>query len=292
VNRAAPMVECEGLVHVYKTAEIEVVALQGLDLRLEAGETLAVVGRSGSGKSTLMSILAGVEVATAGRASVGGRELGRLSDGDRRRYRREVVGYCWQRPERNLARDLTVRQNVEVPMLAGGSDGRGVRRRADELLERLGIAGLAGHRPLGLTGEEAQRAALAVALANGPRLLLADEPTAELDSPAARRLLEDLADLLRDLGAGAILVTHDRHVEQHVDRVVQIRDGRTSTEWRAGGRQATELVLLDRAGRLQIPREYVRQLGLGDRVRMVLEEDHIRILPERQGEAGGNTSEG
>jgi len=275
------MVECEGLVHVYKTADVEVVALQGLDLRLEEGETLAVVGRSGSGKSTLMNILAGVEVATAGRAVVAGRELGRLDERERRRYRRDLVGYCWQRPELNLSGDLTVRQNVEVPMLSGGAGGRDVRRRAGELLARLGVAEIAGRRPLGLTGDEAQRAALAVALANRPRLLLADEPTAELDSPAARRLLEDLTDLLRDLGAGAILVTHDRHVERHVDRVVQIRDGRTSTEWRGSERdQGAELVLLDRAGRLQIPREYVRRLGLRDRVRMVLEDDHIRILPE------------
>jgi ABC-type lipoprotein export system ATPase subunit len=273
-----PLVECEGLVHIYKTAEIEVVALQGLDLRLDAGETLAVVGRSGSGKSTLMHILAGVEPPTAGRAHVAGHDLGRMGDAERRRYRRDVVGYCWQRAALNLAPDLTTRQNVEVPMLAGGRSGTGAA--ADELLERLRLARVAGRRPASLTGEEAQRLALAVALANRPRLLLADEPTAELDSPTAGRLLEDLVDLLRELEAAAILVTHDRHVERHVDRVVRIRDGRTSTEWRGSEeRDADELVLLDRAGRLQIPRDYVRALGLKDRVRMVLEGDHIRILP-------------
>jgi ABC-type lipoprotein export system ATPase subunit len=224
-----------------------------------------------------MNILAGIEAPTAGRALVAGRDLGRMGDRDRRRYRRDVVGYCWQRAALNLAPDLTARQNVEVPMIAaGGAAGND----AAGLLDRLRLAHVAGRRPAALTGEEAQRLALAVALANRPRLLLADEPTAELDSPTARRLLEDLADLLRELGTAAILVTHDRHVERHVDRVVQIRDGRTSTEWRGSeDRDASELVLLDRAGRLQIPREYVRALGLTDRVRMVLEADHIRILP-------------
>jgi ABC-type lipoprotein export system ATPase subunit len=277
MSSATPLVQCEGLVHIYKTAEIEVVALQGLDLTLAAGETLAVVGRSGSGKSTLMNILAGVEAPTAGRARVAGRDLGRMGDRERRRYRRDVVGYCWQRAALNLAPDLSVRQNAEVPVLAGG---HATRDWVAELLARLGLAAVARRRPAALTGEEAQRLALAVALANRPRLLLADEPTAELDSPTARRLLEDLVDLLRELDAAAILVTHDRHVERHVDRVVQIRDGRTSTEWRGSeDRDASELVLLDRAGRLQIPRDYVRALGLTGRVRMVLEADHIRILP-------------
>jgi energy-coupling factor transporter ATP-binding protein EcfA2 len=131
-----------------------------------------------------------------------------------------------------------------------------------------------------MSGGEQQRLALACAVVGRPSVVLADEPTAELDSPTAGRLLEDLVDLLRELEAAAILVTHDRHVERHVDRVVRIRDGRTSTEWRGSEeRDADELVLLDRAGRLQIPRDYVRALGLKDRVRMVLEGDHIRILP-------------
>lgn len=209
---------------------------------------------------------------------VAGRDLNRM-DGERRRYRSQVVGYCWQRSALNLAGELTARQNVEVAMLAGGRRNVGARSR--ELLDRMGVVHVAHRLPLELTGEEAQRLALAVALANGPRLLLADEPTAELDGPSAERLLADLGAHLRETRTGAVLVTHDRHVERHVDRVIRIRDGRTSTETRRADSAdgATELVIMDRAGRLQVPAEYVERLGLGDRVRLVREADHVRIFP-------------
>jgi ABC-type lipoprotein export system ATPase subunit len=281
-----PLVECEGLVHIYKTAELEVVALQGLDLSVEAGEMVAIAGRSGSGKTTLMNLLAGVEPPSAGAARVAGHDLARMGDRERDRYRREVVGYLLQHSLANLALDLTVIQNVQVPMIAGGPRRRGARAR--KLLEKLGLGGQARLRPAQLTGAEAQRLALAVALANEPRLLLADEPTAELDGTNARELLVDLTALLRDLGTAAIMVTHDQQLERHVDRVIQIRDGRTSTErrWLArpnGDREvADELVILDRAGRLQLPRAHVEKLGLRDRVRVHLEGDSIRITPAEQ----------
>jgi ABC-type lipoprotein export system ATPase subunit len=281
-----PLVECEGLVHIYKTADLEVVALQGLDLRVEAGEMVAIAGRSGSGKTTLMNLLAGVEPPSAGAARVAGHDLARMDDRERDRYRREVVGYLLQHSLANLALDLTVIQNVQVPMIGGGPRRRGSRAR--KLLEKLGLGDQARLRPAQLTGAEAQRLALAVALANEPRLLLADEPTAELDGTNARGLLDDLTKLLRDLGTAAIMVTHDQQLERHVDRVIQIRDGRTSTErrWLArpnGDREvADELVILDRAGRLQLPRAHVEKLGLRDRVRVHLEADSIRITPAEQ----------
>ena len=278
-----PLVECEGLVHIYKTADLEVVALQGLDLRVEAGEMVAIAGRSGSGKTTLMNLLAGVEPPSAGAARVAGHDLARMDDRERDRYRREVVGYLLQHSLANLALDLTVIQNVQVPMIAGGPRRRGARAR--KLLEKLGLGAQARMRPAQLTGAESQRLALAVALANEPRLLLADEPTAELDGANARELLDDLTSLLRDLGTAAIMVTHDQQLERHVDRVIQIRDGRTSTErrWLArpnGDREvADELVILDRAGRLQLPQAHVEKLGLRDRVRVHLDGDSIRITP-------------
>jgi ABC-type lipoprotein export system ATPase subunit len=287
-----PLVECEGLVHIYKTAELEVVALQGLDLRVEAGEMVAIAGRSGSGKTTLMNLLAGVEPPSAGAARVAGHDLARMDDRERDRYRREVVGYLLQHSLANLALDLTVIQNVQVPMIAGGPRRRGARAR--RLLEKLGLGGQARLRPAQLTGAESQRLALAVALANEPRLLLADEPTAELDGANARELLDDLTTLLRDLGTAAIMVTHDQQLERHVDRVIQIRDGRTSTErrWLArpnGDREvADELVILDRAGRLQLPQAHVEKLGLRDRVRVHLDGDSIRITPVEKGPDAGS----
>lgn len=287
-----PLVECEGLVHIYKTEELEVVALQGLDLTVEAGEMVAIAGRSGSGKTTLMNLLAGVEPPTAGAATVAGHDLARMDGRERDRYRREVVGYVLQHSLANLVMDLTVIQNVQVPMLGGGKRRRG--RRARALLEKLGLGGQARLNPAQLTGAEAQRLALAVALANEPRLLLADEPTAELDGANAQTLLDDMTRVLRDLGTAAIMVTHDQQLERHVDRVIQIRDGKTSTErrWRArtsgDGEVADELVILDRAGRLQLPKAHVEKLGLRDRVRVHLEDDSIRIMPaEKRPDADG-----
>jgi ABC-type lipoprotein export system ATPase subunit len=275
------LVDCEGLVHIYKTADLEVVALQGLDLRVRDGETIAIAGRSGSGKTTLMNILAGMEPPTAGRARVAGRDLARLAPGERVRYRRSVVGYLFQHSHLNLLPELTALQNVQIPMVDTAGEERGAR--ATELLDGLGLAGAANRLPPELSGGESQRLALAVALANRPLLLLADEPTAELDSTSARSLLEDLAALLAAARTAAIVVTHDTQVERYVDRVVQIRDGRTSTEmrWeeRDGSMVARDLVIMDRAGRLQLPRSYVEKLGLRDRVEVLLEEDSIRIVP-------------
>ena len=278
------LVECEGLVHIYKTDELEVVALQGLDLSVEPGESVAIAGRSGSGKTTLMNILAGVEAPSAGTVVVAGRDLNRLGPGERERYRREIAGYVIQHAQANLSQELDAEENVQVPMLAGGAGGGERARRAGELLERLGLASKRRLRPAQLSGGENQRLALAVALANRPRLLLADEPTAELDGGTARALLTDLMAHLREEGVAAVIVTHDEEVARHVDRVIQIRDGRTSTETRyvehaERGLVADELAIMDRAGRLQLPRAYVEKLGLRDRVRLHLEDDHIRIRP-------------
>jgi ABC-type lipoprotein export system ATPase subunit len=283
------LVDVEGLVHIYRTAELEVVALQGLDLRVAERETIAIVGRSGSGKTTLMNVLAGVETPSAGRATVAGHDLGRMTDSEREAYRRDVVGYVWQRSQVNLWPELSAEENVEVPMLARRRPREERATRAGDLLRALGLEQRRRRRPAQLTGAELQRLALAVALANEPRLLLADEPTAELDGAAAQSLLTDLAAVVHHAGAAAIMVTHDHQVERHADRVIQIRDGRTSTErrWveRAEGVVADELVILDRAGRLQLPRHLVDELGLRDRVRVRREGDSLRIL--RQDSARG-----
>jgi putative ABC transport system ATP-binding protein len=287
------LVEAEGLVHIYKTEELEVVALQGLDLQLAEGETIAIAGRSGSGKTTLMNILAGIETPSAGRVKVAGHDLGRMSRAERDQYRRQVVGYLWQHSQVNLWPELTALENVQVPMLAGGNaerhPGRSQSTRAAGLLSALGLERQLRKRPAQLSGGENQRLALAVALANRPRLLLADEPTAELDGTTARSLLGDLAAVLHELGTGAIMVTHDPQLERYVDRVVHIRDGRTSTETRwieqAGDMVADELVILDRAGRLQLPRHLVEELNLRERVRVRREGDSLRILPQEDGGA-------
>jgi putative ABC transport system ATP-binding protein len=273
---SAAMVDCQGVVHIYKTGELEVVALQGLDLAVQEGESIAIVGRSGSGKTTLMNVLAGMEVPSAGRAHVAGWDLTLLNQPERDRYRREVVGYLWQHSMLNLTPELSAYDNVQVPLLGARGGRRERRSHAQALLAAMGLEKRTTHRPAQLSGGEQQRLALCVALANQPSLLLADEPTAELDSATAEGILADLRELQSQLGTTVVMVTHDRHVERHVDRVIRIRDGRTSTETRRD--VAEELVILDRAGRLQLPKAHVEALGLKDRVRVRREGDRLVIL--------------
>ncbi|TMC36207.1 MAG: ATP-binding cassette domain-containing protein [Chloroflexi bacterium] len=274
------MVDCEGLVYIYKSRQLEVVALQGLDLHVESGEMVAIAGRSGSGKTTLMNILAGVDVPTAGKAVVAGHDLTRMSETERDRYRHEAVGYLLQRSQANLLPQLTALENVQLATLTGPAARDD---RARHLLVRLGLGGHLHARPAALAGGEKIRLALAVALANGPSVLLADEPTAELDTATAHAVLTDLASLLEDLDTTAVFVTHDPELERFAGRVIQIRDGKTSTETRwIGSREAMvadELVIMDRAGRIQLPRAFVEKLALKERVRLRLEDDHIAILP-------------
>ncbi|MGZ3715064.1 MAG: ABC transporter ATP-binding protein [Ktedonobacterales bacterium] len=272
------MVECHNLVKIYKSADLEVFALQGLDLHVPRGEMLALVGPSGAGKSTLLNILGGLDDPSAGRCDVAGVDLTRLTKRDRLQYRRRIVGHVWQQTGRNLLSDLTLLDNVMVPMMLGGYPARRQRRRASELLELVGLGPRMHHRPDRLSGGEQQRGALAVALANDPPLLLADEPTGELDSATARDVLGLLRHLNRELGLTTIVVTHDHVVAESMDRSVAIRDGRTSTEV-VHAEEAEETVIIDSVGRLQIPRPLLEAINFGGRARVHLAEGHIELWP-------------
>lgn len=282
-----PAILCENLVKIYKVAEIEVVALQGLDLHVDPGEVVAVVGASGSGKSTLMNILGGLDVPSAGRAIVAGHDLARLRGRERTEFRLRVVGFVWQQTARNLVAYLSGTENVELPMLLAGVPAADRRRRARGLLDLVGLDERRELRPARLSGGEQQRIALAVALANRPPVLLADEPTGELDTDSASELFEAIRRVSSELGTTVVLVTHDPLVARHVQRTVAIRDGRTSVETlrRAGEGTAApveeEFAVLDGAGRLQLPRAHVEALGLHRRVRLRLAGDHIGIWPDR-----------
>jgi ABC-type lipoprotein export system ATPase subunit len=281
---------CEGLVKIYKVADLEVVALQGLELHVDAGELIAIVGASGSGKSTLQNILGGLDTPTAGTARVGNYDLASLSGRERSIYRREVVGFVWQQTSRNLFSYLSAQENVELPLVLAGMGGRDRGDIAAELLELVGMTDRARHRPHQLSGGEQQRVAIAIALANRPRVLLADEPTGELDTESADELFATLRSINEALGVTVIVLTHDPLVSTQVSRTVAIRDGRTSTETvrRAELAEdgthrvvAEEFALLDRAGRLQLPSEYVDALELERRVRLALEPDHVGVWPDR-----------
>ena len=302
---AEAMIAADNLVKIYKTGDLEVVALQGLDLEVERGEIMAIIGNSGSGKSTLMNIIGGLDKPSAGRISVAGRDLLKQTDKDLIRYRREVVGFIWQNAARNLIPYLSALENVEIPMILAEKEER--KQRARELLEIVGLT----HRMHGkleqLSGGEQQRVAIAIGLANHPALLLADEPTGNVDTATTDNIFRAFRDVTQELCVTIVIVTHDRRISRAVDRVVAIRDGRTSSEFIRREAYADrmqsigdllqqddtheEFAVVDRAGRLQVPREYLESIGLTGRnkLRVALEGGRIVLeVPQeaQQGDAG------
>ncbi|MCX6019247.1 MAG: ATP-binding cassette domain-containing protein [Chloroflexi bacterium] len=274
----APFVLCENLVKIHKVANIEVVALQGLDLRVQRGELLGIVGSSGSGKSTLLNVLGGLDRPSAGKALVGGHNLLTMSARSLNDYRRGAVGFVWQQGGRNLVPYLTARQNVELPMLLAGRSLWHTSKRAVELLDAVGLSKRMNHTIRGMSGGEQQRAAIAIALANEPPLLLADEPTGELDSATALMIYQLFRDIQTRYGVTVIIVSHDREIARHVDRVVGIQDGKVATEigLHTGGVMRT---VLDSAGRLQLPKAVRQQYGIASQVTIETTDEGILVKP-------------
>jgi len=249
---------------------------------------IAIIGASGSGKSTLLNVLSGLDVPTAGRARVGEWDLLRMSSADRLTFRRDVAGFIGQQTAANLFPFLSAAENIALPMAFAGVPARRRRERTAELAESLGIAGKITRRPGELSGGEQQRVAIAVALANEPKVLFADEPTGELDAATGDEVFAALRSANQDLGTTVVIVTHDAAVSNQVQRTVAIRDGRTSSETlrrtsvdEHGVSEvvAEEFAVLDRAGRLQLPAAYRSSLNLKNRVRLELEDDHIGVWP-------------
>ncbi len=295
-NAASPArddaIVCTELVRIFSSEGVEVQALQGLNLRVAEGELVAIVGASGSGKSTLLGILSGLDAPTAGSARVAGRAIGTLTPAQRVDYLRTGVGFIWQQTARNLLPYLSIAENIALPMLLARLAPAARSNRVGELLELLELGPDAGRSPVELSGGELQRASIAVALANRPQVLLADEPTGELDEAASVQVLESMRAVNRELGTTTLIVTHDATVSEHVSRTVQIRDGRTSTEVlrrpadgdpasrsTSGFDRAETFTVIDAQGRLQLPAGYVRNLALHERVRLALKDDHVRVSP-------------
>ena len=260
-----PYVEANDLFKIYKPADLEVVALRGVDLEIQPGELVGIVGASGSGKTTLLNILAGLERPSAGRIRVGERDLLDISDRELVAYRRQDVGFVWQATGRNLVPYLNVRDNIELPQAIAGTARRQRRERASELLAALQMSDKAARYPSELSGGEQQRVAIAVAMANNPPLLLADEPTGELDTNMAEDVLRMMQRINRQFGVTVIIVTHYAGIARWVDRVVRIRDGRIGSEsylrssYQGDQGREEEYLVVDRAGRLQLPREYMER---------------------------------
>jgi peptide/nickel transport system ATP-binding protein len=282
----ASFVQCDNLVKIYQVDDLEVIALQGLNLRLSQGEMVALVGPSGVGKSTLLNVIGGLDTPSAGSVSIAGWDLLRMNDRERVQYKRQVVGFVWQQPSRNLLPYLSARENVELPMQHNGVKADMRSRRALELLDVVGLANRASFYPEQLSGGEQQRAALAVALANNPPLLLGDELTGQVDSQSAMRLLDAVQALNQAYGTTVMVVTHDPLVASRMDRVVTVRDGRTSAEIRRrrneanGSMHEEEWVILDPVGRLQLPHAYVNTLEMRELVKVHVEPDHVSVWPK------------
>ena len=289
------MIECENLVKIYKTKEFEVLALQGLDLTVDDGELMAIIGNSGSGKSTLLNMLGGLDRPTAGKLLVDGKDLLKATSADLVDYKRHTVGFVWQNNGRNLIPYLTALQNIELPMVFSSTTNR--KSRALELLEQVGLSKRKNARLQELSGGEQQRVAIAIALSNRPRLLLADEPTGSVDTKTAADIMAIFRKLQREQNQTIVIVTHDMQLSRQVSRVVAIRDGKTSSEYRSIQNPAEskadvddtrfsrssheELAVIDRAGRLQIPQEYLQAIGVSGKgmLRVELEDGHIVLYP-------------
>ncbi len=288
------MIECEGLVKIYKTKDLEVLALQGLDLIVKTGELMAIIGSSGSGKSTLLNMLGGLDTPSAGRLFVDGKNLLEFKQKDFIEYKRNTVGFVWQNNARNLIPYLTAAENVGIPMILNGVKND---ERVYELLDMVGLSHRK-HSKLGeLSGGEQQRVAIAIALANNPKLLLADEPTGAVDTKTAGMILDVFRDLNKALGITIVIVTHDKMISNHVNRVVSIKDGKTSSEFilkdefqeqaRRNIAQRDEVitdimheefVVVDKYGRLQLPKEYFHALGLHKSLKAKVTLDGDKII--------------
>lgn len=291
-----PYILCENLVKIYKVDDLEIVALQGLDLNIDRSEMLGVIGPSGSGKSSLMNILGGLDRPSAGRVRVGGQDLLRASNSALNKYRRTQVGFVWQQSARNLVPYLNAYENIMLPMTLAGVNEREKTAWGDKLLKMVGLDDRKRHLLSQLSGGEQQRVAIAVSLANRPSLLLADEPTGEVDEETALKIYDTFRELNQQLGITILMVSHDLGIARHVDRVVAIRDGKLATETvrrssvnstenidqpvgLEAGTDLEEFIILDSTGRLQLPKDYIDQLAIEKRVRLELLDDGIMIHP-------------
>ncbi len=293
------MILCENLVKIYKTADTEVLALQGLELKINKGELVAIIGSSGSGKSTFLNMIGGLDRPSAGKLYVDGKDLFKLNEKEYVKYKQETVGFVWQNNARNLFPYLTALENVMLPMLFNGNKKEAKEERAKMLLEMVGMSHRMNSKLNQLSGGEQQRIAIAIALANNPKLLLADEPTGSVDQKTSDQILDVFRKLNEELGTTIVIVTHDVNLANKVNRVIMVRDGKTSSERVAKKTDNSEIhtdnvealsvendtsatheeyAILDRVGRLQIPREILESAGIeGNKVKIYLEDGRIII---------------
>jgi ABC-type lipoprotein export system ATPase subunit len=267
------LIELRDVFRVHRTGQGDAAALQGAELEVLRGEVLCVLGPSGAGKSTLLRVIAGIETPSAGTVRVLGTDIGRRPARARARFRHRNLGLLAQTLEASSASALSVTQAVELPLAVRGHARRDRRRRADELLAAVGLSGLGGARLGELSGGERQRVALCAAIAHRPPLLLADEPTGELDGEGAQGVSRLIGELARATGMTVVIVSHDQAMADMADRTVTIVGGRIAEE-RQSGRDA---LVVSRGGWLRIPPVQRRQSAIGSRARSRIVADELMI---------------
>ncbi len=275
-------IECTNLFKIYKASDLEVVALRGLELSVGKGEIISIIGSSGSGKSTLLNILAGYDFPSAGGVKVGNYDLLQMSKEEIVRYRRKEVGFIWQDTNKNLFNYLSAIENIKLPMVITGKNKNFINDRADELIELVGLTNRKNHMPYELSGGEQQRIAIAVALSNNPPLILADEPTGELDDETSQNILDLLNKLNQKLRTTIVIVTHDPKISDDVSRSITIKDGKTSLETQIINNEKNEYLLIDSIGSLQIPKNILDNNNIDKRVKIYNEDGVIKIEADNE----------
>lgn len=299
MEKARDIISCDGLVKIYKTKEIEVMALSGLELTITQGEMMAIIGKSGSGKSTFLNMLGGLERPSAGTLFVDDKNMALLTEEELVAYKRDVVGFVWQNNSRNLFPYLNAFDNVMTPMLFRKGNKAARRERAEELLELVGLADKRDSTLRQLSGGEQQRVAIAIALANQPKILLADEPTGAVDVRTANQIFDLFRKFNEETGLTVVIVTHDNKIAKMVQRVVRIQDGKISSEqimkegYEESLRQMSlgeldlsentheEYSILDKFGRVQLPEKMMEEAGIeGKKVRLEVVDGNIVVRKE------------
>lgn len=289
----------DGLVKIYKTKEVEVMALSGLEISIKTGEFMAIIGKSGSGKSTLLNMIGGLERPSAGKLLVDGKDMSLLTREELVLYKRDIVGFVWQNNSRNLLPYLNALDNVMSPMLFRNGAEKEKRERALHLLELVDMAHKKDSMLKQLSGGEQQRIAIAIALANNPKILLADEPTGSVDVKTANHIFDLFKRLNEELGLTIVIVTHDNKISKMVQRVVRIQDGKISSEQimkqeyerNLSGLSLSDLDLsedtheeysvLDKFGRLQLPEKLLEEAGInGKKVKLGMMDGNIVVKKE------------
>tara|TARA_B100001029_G_scaffold33052_1_gene24961 strand:- start:3418 stop:4275 length:858 start_codon:yes stop_codon:yes gene_type:complete len=270
-------INCAGLYKIFKVSDLEVVALRGVDLDIGYGELISIVGASGSGKSTLLNILAGYESPSAGNVQVGDFDLLGISQKEAVDYRKSEVGFVWQQTGKNLVPYLDIYSNIELPMMASNLSKSERKKRVDDLIEFLNLNSISSRLPENISGGEQQVSAIAVALANQPPLLLADEPTGELDDETSAMVLEKMRYVNEKYGTTVVIVTHDPKIEDHVNRSIGMRDGKVVREVIRKEKKKSEFVVIDSFGGVQIPQEILSKSKIESKASLTSDKSKISL---------------